>query len=158
VKVDIEVVLKNLKDTLVDNLNTKLAEIDAEKNDGITLKQIQSGAYILQSLDEFPVNFDPALYYGVESVATSSEYGASAKNLRLEVTVILADPQDGSVYSRLFRYQRALEEIFTSNYPRLKKMYDKVKVTGLEPIAFRVQNQTTEFKAIGIILELDLFT
>jgi hypothetical protein len=37
-------------------------------------------------------------------------------------------------------------------------MREKVKVTSLEPVAFKVQNSTSEFKAIGVMIEISLFT
>lgn len=157
-KLDVEVILKNIKETLLDKLNTKLLEIDTEKNDGIVLSPVDPGAYILQSLDEFPVNFDPALFYGIESIETVGEYSATHKKMKIEISVILADPQDGSIFSRLFRYQRAMEETFLESYFTIKNMREKVKVTSLEPVAFRVQNSTSEFKAIGVMIEISLFT
>ncbi len=157
-KLDVETVIKNIELTLKEKLNLKLIEITTEKNDGITLRPVDDKAYIIQSLDEFPVNFDPALFIGIESINTVGEYSATSKTIRIEVSVILSDPQDGKNFSRLFRYQRAMEETFLESYFTIKNMREKVKVTSLEPVAFKVLNSTTEFKAIGVIIELSLFT
>lgn len=157
-KLDVETVIKNIELTLKEKLNNKLLEIDAEKADGITLRPVDPKAFIIQSLDEFPVNYDPALFLGIESINTVGEYSATAKTIRIEVSAILSDPQDGTIFSRLFRYQRAMEETFLESYFTIKNMREKVRVTSLEPVAFKVQNSTTEFKAIGVIIELSLFT
>jgi hypothetical protein len=157
-KLDVEVILKNIKETLLEKLNPKLLEIEADKGDGIVLKPIDPGAYILQSLDEFPINYDPALFYGIESIETVGEYSSTHKSIKVEISFIIADPQDGTIFSRLFRYQRALEETFLESYFTIKNMREKVKVTSLEPVAFKVQNSTSEFKAIGVMIEISLFT
>lgn len=157
-KIDVETILKNIEDFLKEKLNDKIQAINLEKNDGITLKGIDPGAFIFQSLDEFPVNFNPVLYFGIESVDTQAEYGATAKTIKIEISVILSDSYDRTLFSRLFRYQRAIEETFVENYVTINRMREKVKVTSLEPIAFKVQNSTSEFKAIGVIIELNLFT
>lgn len=157
-KLDVETVLKNIELSLKEKLNGKILAIDAEKADGIVLRPVDDSAYIIQSLDEFTDNFDPALYLGIESINTVGEYSGTAKTIRVEASVIVADPQDGTIFSRLFRYQRALEETFLENYFTIKNMREKVKVTSLEPVAFRVQNSTSELKAIGVIIELNVFS
>lgn len=157
-KLDVEQIIKNIGLSLKEKLNTHILAIDAEKADGIVLRPVDDAAYIVQSLDEFSANFDPTLYLGIESINTVGEYSATMKTIKVEVSLIVADPQDGTIFSRLFRYQRALEETFLESYFTIKNMREKVKVTSLEPVAFRVQNSTTELKAIGIIIELNVFS
>ena len=111
----------------------------------------------MQSLDESVANYDPTIFYGVESSPSVSQYGATSKTVNVEVSVIIADSQDKNIYKRLFRYQRAIEEVINENYVQLK-LGSKFKIMSLEPIGFKVNNSTSEFKAIGVIIEAEIFT
>lgn len=140
-----------------DQINLKLQEIDTERGDFV-LKPIDlENAIIFQSLNNFPVNFDPILYYGIDQVNTESIESAAGETWEVEFSIILADPQDRSADKRILRYQRALKEIFLNNYVKINNMRQKVRVKALNPVAFTLQNSSVEFRAIGIIVETTLF-
>lgn len=157
-KEDLETMLDKILTTLKEKINPKLLAIDSEKNDGIVLAPVDGLAYMFQSLDDTVTNFDPSIYYGIEACPTEAIHGAIEKTLRVEITFILADNQDKSIHKRLMRYQRCLEEIFTDEVFPILGTREKVKLTSLEPITFKTQNATTESKAVGVIIELELFS
>lgn len=140
-----------------DNLNAELLKIDTERGDFVMKPVDMNNAVIFQSLNNFPVNFDPILFYGVDQVTTDSIESATGDNWEIEFSIIMADPQDQSASYRLLRYQRALKEIFKTNYVKINNMRQKVQVKSLNPISLTLQNNSNEFRAIGIIVETTLF-
>lgn len=141
-----------------EKINDKLTEIDNERND-FELKKIDlDNGIIFQSMNNFPVNFDPILYYGADNVTQIGEVeSASGESWEIEFSIVLSDPQDRTVTNRIFRYQRALKEIFLENYIKMNNMRTKVRVRSLNPVAFTLQNSSNEYRAIGIIIETTLF-
>ena len=140
-----------------EQINAKLAEIDAERGD-FTLKPIDlDNGIVFQSLNNLPVNFDPILFYGIDQVDSDSIESAQGETWDLEFSIILADPQDRTADKRILRYQRALKEIFSENYIKINNMRQKVRVKSLNPVSFLLQNSSNEFRAIGIIVETTLF-
>lgn len=156
-KYDIECFLDNLEQFLKDNLNNKIQEIDAEKNSGWSTELVDEKAYIFQSLDNLPVNFDPILFYGVSSVESQGIHGATAKNYRIEVSVIKSDSESKTIGKKLLRYQRAFEELFEENCFIINNVRPKITITSLQPISFQLQNSSDQFKAIGIEIEHSIF-
>lgn len=156
--IDIEVVLAKVEATLRAKFNDHINAINADKNDGIVLKNVSDKAYIFQSLDEKVANYNPFVYYGIDSTPTTGTYMALAKTLKIEVSVILADQEDGALFKKILRYQKALENLFTSEIFPIQGLNEKVVITSLEPVSFKLQNSTSEFKAIGVIIELELFS
>lgn len=156
-KFDIECFLDNLEQFLKDNLNDRIAAIDAEKNSGWTTELVDDAAYIFQSLDNMPVNFDPILFYGVSSVESDGINGATGKTYKIEISIIKADSESKTTGKKLLRYQRALEEIFEENYFIINNVRPKITITSLQPISFQLQNSGDQFKAIGIEIEYSIF-
>lgn len=156
-KIDIEYYLDQVESFVKANLNNKLSEIDTEKNDGITLKPINDKAVVFQTLNAFPVNFDPVLFYGIDSVQGESIESANEETYQIEISIILADKADKATEKKLLRYHRALKEIFQENYFKIGNTREKVRVTSLSPISFTLQNTTNPFRAIGVRIEVSLF-
>ena len=158
--IDIEDFVACAKELVRTKLNDEITAIDAARSDGITLKQIDiDNAIIFQSLDNFPVNFDPVLYYGVSGATAPQQIeSATGENWEVEFTIILADPHDKTIDTRLFRYQRALKNLFKKNYFKINNLTQKVRVKSLDPVSFSLSNQkAVEFRAIGVIVETTLF-
>lgn len=155
-KFDLECLLHNIEDFLKANLNTQLAAIDAEKNSGWTTEPVDAEAYVFQSLDNLPVNFDPILFYGVSDIESKSVPGASAKIIKIEISVIKVDDESKTIGKKLLRYGRALEELFEKNYFKINNVRPKIIVSSLQPISFKMQNSSNLFKAIGIEIETSI--
>ena len=156
-KFDLECLVDNIEQFLKDNLNTKIQEIDVEKNNGITCELVDPEAYIFQSLDNLPVNFDPILFYGISDLGSDSVPGAVAKKPKIEISVIKVDDESKEIGKKLLRYGRALEEIFEKNYFKINNVRPKIEVTSLQPVSFKAQNSSHRFKAIGIEIETSIF-
>src|SRR5687768_14571554 len=117
-KYDIEKLLSEMSAFMKANLSTKLSAIDTEKNDGITLAAVETGAYFLQHLSEATANYNPFILYGIDDIESGGGIGpATRKPYKLFVVVALTDSaNDPSIIPRLFRYQRALEDLFESDW------------------------------------------
>jgi len=156
-KFDVECFLDNMEQHIKDNLNDRLASIDAEKSSTWTTEPVNEKAYVFQSLDNMPVNFDPILFYGIAQVPSKSIPGATAKNYKIEISVIKSDSESKTIGKKLLRYQRALEEIFEENFYKINNVRPKIEVSSLQPISFRLQNSSNQFKAIGIEISFSIF-
>jgi len=156
-KFDLECFLDNLEQFLKDKLNDRLIAIDAEKNSGWTTELVDPEAYVFQSLDNMPVNFDPILFYGVSQMPSKGIGPATAKNPKIEISVIKADDEVKTIGKKLLRYQRALEEIFEENFYKINNVRPKIEISSLQPISFKMQNSGEQFRAIGIEIELSIF-
>lgn len=162
-KFDLECLIDNIEQFLKDNLNDAIQAIDNEKNDGLAIDDqivtelVDPDAYIFQSLDNLPVNFDPILFFGISSLPGKSVPGASAKIPTIEISVIKADDESKTIGKKLLRYGRALEEIFEKNYFKINNVRPKIEISSLQPISFKMQNSSNQFKAIGIEIETSIF-
>lgn len=154
---DIEQLLTDIKTILVDNLNVKITAINTEKNDSITLDSIESSAYFMQGMDGPQTNFDPFVYIGVTDI--KGEEGLmsyTATLLDIAVAIIVADEgQDVEMWKRMFRYQRALREVFEENFD-FKAGTVKLSVRSQVPIEIQLLNNSYSHKAIGVTLGADL--
>ena len=156
-KFDIECFLENLETFLKDKLNDKIAAIDLEKSSAFTTEPIAPNAYVFQSLDNLPVNYDPILFYGISKVEGESIETANGETYYIEISVIKVDDESKNIGKKLLRYNRALKEIFQENAFKINNVRPKIKVSSLQPISFQMQNSSNQFKAIGIEIEFSIF-
>jgi len=152
-KYDIETFLVALETHLKADLNTKIAEINTEKNDSITLLTIDSNAYCQQSMDQVIMNYDPYIYYGITDIRSIGLGPQTANTYRIVIAIIVADAEgDTLIARRLLRYQRALSEVI-ENKSSTFASYKKTNISSLVPIAFQIQDETRSYRAIGVELE-----
>lgn len=156
-KLDVECILENIEIFLKEKLNDKISAIDLEKNSGWNTELVDENAFIFQSLDNLPVNFDPILFYGISKVEGESIHSANAEIYSIEISIIKADDESKTIGKKLLRYNRALKEIFQENCFKIGNVRPKIKVSSLQPISFQLQNSSNQFKAIGIEIELSIF-
>lgn len=149
---DFESILDSVKTILVDNFNTKLTEISTEKNDNITLPPIDSNAYFLQSLDESIANFDPFIAYGIEDIETTSIGPRSADRLLISIVIVLADNGRDNINRIMFRYSKALKQIFEDNW-QLVESSTKINISSSTVVPFRSLDSSATYKAVGIEIE-----
>src|SRR5688500_4192736 len=95
---DLETLADDLLGILTANLNTKIAAIEAEKvaaGKGVSggLASISSDAYYLQSWNDDILQYHPAIFYGIDSVA-AIKGGLAGYQVTLFVDVILVDDQN----------------------------------------------------------------
>lgn len=155
-KVDIEVICIAVEAFMKARLNTKLAEIDAEKNDGLTCLTVPDAAYVFEYWGEEVSNFNPVVLYGFGGMDAVDGVGPGVIDLvRLQVGVVLNDNGAPDLVRRLLRYQRALKEIFTKDWD---KVYGAVKfrVSGTEPFPLQLLHRQAPDRMIGVTLEFSI--
>jgi hypothetical protein len=158
---DIESLLRDIATFIAANLPAKLTAITTEKGDSLTLEAPASGAYFLQNLEKEAANYDPILVYGIEDIEPGGGTGpGTALPLKLFVMLALHDVgNDPNVVYRLLRYQRALMDIFESNWASVGNSV-KFRVSGLVPIPLSFLGPDREHlrntKAVGLNLEATL--
>lgn len=120
-KTDIESVLGKVKAFLVANLNTQIAALNAEKNDGITLKTVDSTAYHLQYPQDRAEPNDPFIVYEEAGEPEIETNGANIATVHtVAITLVLADNgNDTQMVNRLFRYRRALKDLVVPNWTQI---------------------------------------
>lgn len=143
-------------------LNAKIAAIEAEKiaaGKGVTptLASIASTSYYLQSWSDKILNTSPAIFYGIEDVASVPNAGAVAKVYKVFVEVVLIDSGlTNDSHKRINRYARALEELFAAAFaPALG--YGQIKIDTVRPISFKLElDSSEEIKVGGVSLTITL--
>lgn len=151
---DIENLMDDIKKVMTDSLNEKIASINTEKNDSIELASINDEAYFFQSMNESIANFDPFVFYGVVP-SPDGNIGATAQELAINVIVIVQDNGDPSIVRRLFRYQRAVKELFEANN-FIANNGTRLEIGTLPPVPLDLLNSSENHKAIGIELNTTL--
>jgi hypothetical protein len=153
---DLEALLADVEAVLKANLPSQLTAIDSEKNDGITLKQIDNAAYFAQTLNQGVAAYDPYLAYGVIDQSPDGNYGGTADRISIQVVIVLSDPgQDPSVLKRILRYQRALRQVFESNWEKTRKNI-KIRVEPTLPVQLTELDTSKSFRAVGVQIETQL--
>jgi hypothetical protein len=157
---DIERILSDVKAHLVANLNTQLSALDAEKNDGVTLKPVDLTAYHLQTLEDRVDLNDPLVLYGESEEPQVQSVGSHvAVTYYVSVWVILTDNGlDSAIVSRLFRYRRALVDVFRLSWASFARE-NKMKINQSSPTPpFKDQETNWIARAVGVRIELTIAT
>lgn len=152
---DEESLFAEIEALLVSKLNTKLAAIDTEKDDGITTPTVKSQAYFLHTLNDACANFDPFIVMGENSNGPVVSGPYTAEVMTIGITVIIADNGRNNLDKMLFRYRRALKEVFEENY-QLVNNGNKMTVAGLTPVPLEAIDSSATYKAIGITVETSI--
>lgn len=157
---DAEDLLDSVKQVMTDNtaLNTKIAAIETEKGAlSPTLASVNSGSYYEQTWTNKILQSNPAIFYGIEDVQSLENAGAVAKTYKVFVEVILVDNgQTNDIHKRIWRYSRALEELFCAAYDKAISA-GRVKVEAVRPISAKLELDTDdEIKIGGVLLTITL--
>lgn len=148
-KYDIEKLLTDIQALYAANLNTKIAAINSEKSDSITLATVSSSAYFTD-LMAAQINYDPFILYSVENVASKPQYGMSIEDVTVSVVLVFEDTgQDTSIYNRMLRYGRALKEVIEDNFT-LAENAVKLEVQSLLPVYFKAVDSQEFYRAVGV--------
>ena len=149
-----------IENTIKPKLNDKFDEIDNERNDDILLKKINMDEAILfQSWNDRALNFDPILFYSINESKTISPIPSQhAASWEIEFSIIFKELHEGPgiVAKKLFRYQRALRELFQKDYITIGNTRRKVEIRNLNPVSFQIQNNDQFFRAVGVVVETTL--
>ena len=154
-KHDFEEILNSIKSIVSDKFNAKLTSITTEKGDSIVLPPVEANAYFLQSLDEAAANFDPFIAYGIENIESTSLGPHTAEKITMSVVIVLADNGRNDINRIMFRYSRALKEIFEENW-QIHNSSSKINVNRSTVVPFEALDSSATYKAIGIEIEVTL--
>ncbi len=150
---DIEELLRDLLEVCKANLNTKLAALDAEKNDGITLLTVPDEAYFFQSLEKArAAPYNAFVFWGLDDPTPDGHGPYTLENLGIFFIVVVRDTAETENYLfRLMRYSRAMKEIFEQNFSKNRGRV-KLSVQNLSPVGFDALGMPGSFKAVGVRL------
>lgn len=157
-KYDIESFMADVEAFLKANLNTKITAINSEKNDTITLPSIPDEGYFLQTLNDTVTNYNPFIFFGVDSVETEGTGPANKDAYSVDVILCFADQgadAPGAVAKKLYRFSRVLGDLFKENYDRIGRA-GKIKVKSLSPVSFKFLNSSDDYRAVGVTLDFTL--
>tara|TARA_Y100001951_G_C11292089_1_gene272886 strand:- start:1577 stop:2050 length:474 start_codon:yes stop_codon:yes gene_type:complete len=147
---DLENLMSDVKSVMVDNLNTKIGAINTEKSDGTTLLTVDSSAYFLQDLNSATINHNPFIFYNCEEIEGTGFGPNTPQEFLINCILVLADQSAYSDISvRMFRYLRALKEIFEENFS-IKTNSNFISINLLTPVPLTTLNEVQEFRATGI--------
>lgn len=145
--------LENFRDYFINlvkaNIAAKLAEITAEKADGIILEGLSNDQYA-SSLSQKVMNFNTFLLYHFPDIRTIQ--APDSKTFSLEVTMTLdiwtADPEGGDVAeNKIMRYTRAISEIITENIDK-NPMIRSIEIEVFSPLPL-ILSQNSQLMRVG---------
>ena len=154
-KIDFEFILDKVKTIMTDNLNTKTAAIQSEKGDSITMPSVKDSAYFFQSLDESIANFDPFVAYGIADIESVGQGPYTSEKIFIEIVIVLADNGRSNINRIMFRYLRALKEIFEENW-QIDNSSPKIVINRSTVVPFESLDSSAIYKAAGIEIEVNL--
>jgi hypothetical protein len=156
-RVDLEAVCVAIEAFMKQQLNAKIAALNTEKGDSITLSDVPDTAYYFSSFGSEMGNFDPCILYGVKNIEViDSQGGAAIEKNTVQIYVIKADNgNDKLIARRMLRYQRALKEIFQEKWNSVLGSLH-FKIFSLAPDALPLLNRDYPDQLIGIELEFHL--
>jgi hypothetical protein len=155
---DVESLFADLEAHLKSQLNTEIAAINSEKNDTIVLDTIDAAAYILQSLDAKATNFNPFVFYGVETINTKPNGPQLLSEITFSVLIIAADKlNEASPVIRMFRYHRALRKVVAAFFKNSNSnILAHSEIVDEVPVEFKLMNSTAQYRAIGVVAKVAL--
>lgn len=155
-KYDIERLESDLLQIVQDNLSAKLAEIEAEKADSISLVAPSNSEYFSTTSDAVD-NRIYSIQYGVESVDTLSNSSSTAEVVRLIFLRYIPElnQQQGVVRKQLYRYARAFKEIIEENFRKIP-CSSTIKITTVAPQRWQDNEFAAVYKVAGIYIETEI--
>ena len=153
-KIDIEEILDSVKALLLADLNTKIAEIEAEKlaaGKGAVggLAAVDAEAYFLQSWNEEILNYHPAIFYGIESQqAIPGPVTAVRANIFIDVVFQDDGNRADDTWRRVNRYVRAIKEVIEKNAEKISGA-SRLQVETVSPGSFRLALDSSEEIKVG---------
>ena len=146
-KYDIESFLNEVLGIVQANLPAKIAAINTEKSDTITLDLIPNAQYYADSSEQV-WNDNVFIYYGVVNIITTTNGGKTAMEVTLHFAVIFNNQNETKTLERVLRYSRCLREVIQDNFKGSNKS-SGFSVSELTPANFPL-NEGSDYKIGGI--------
>lgn len=154
-KVDVETIFFKLVDYVKDIINDKIDALNIEKEDCI-LKNIDTRAWIIGSLDDRIKSFNNFVFAYIDSVTSTTQGNVLSKNAVFEFDIVIAENEDGRDYLRVLRYHRVLEECMVEAWDKVGRGYDRATVKLLNPVEIKLYDSSYMHKVVGIQVEFSL--
>lgn len=114
-KFDVESFRDYFLNLVKDNLTAKLAEIQAEKGDGLDLTTFEDAQYV-GDMNEKVMNFERYIYYALTIGDQETNGHQTSLDIEMSIEVVFANQEGGQeVENSLLRYTRAISEIILEN-------------------------------------------
>jgi len=154
---DIEVFRNSIIQLIQTELNIKITEINAEKNDDFNITDILPQNYYNDITDQV-LNVSPFIYYGFVSLDSSTTGTKTQTTITMFISVVFDNSNtyyanDYGTYgsgteTKVLRYTRALKEVIQDNYKKFA-WASPLSVTEFTPQDFEL-NKGSDFKVGGI--------
>jgi hypothetical protein len=147
-RADIETFRDYFLNLIQANLAAKIAQINLEKNDGITLTDFIPDQYT-NDMGRAVMNYSQFVFYGFPEILTiPNPRGDFAMDITMSFEIVLAAPEAGIVAeNKILRYTRAFAEIITESL-RGNYIASDVTVEILAPISL-AENLGSQWSKIG---------
>lgn len=153
---DLESLMSDIKSIMINNLNTKISALNSEKSDSTTLLTVDNNAYFLQELDSTTINYNPFIFYSCEEIEGTGFGPNTPQELLINCVLVLADQSAYTdIPARMFRYLRAIKEIFEENF-FIKTNSNFISINQITPIPLTGLNDQQEFRATGIQIRTNI--
>lgn len=150
---DTESLLLDVQQILKDNLNNKINAISTEKGDTIAdgTKEVPDDAYFVLSMNDKVNNFPVAVFLDLMNLDPDAAGPATAKTHHILAMLIAGQNRNDSGQAfRMFRYQRALEEVFQENFGATQSSF--IKMDPFPPGVIQIANSSKPFLATGVVI------
>ena len=164
-KYDAELFLQDIETLFKAKLNTKIDEINTEKNtntpetrDNFTLQTIGDDFWFLQQLPTI-WNAKQFVIYGFQDLKlVGQQYDGAIQEMKVFIEVALPDRGDrrykSDIYKNL-RYTRALQEVAMENYDSIRG-YGKLTVDALTPTTIAVGDKVLRSSGVVITASISI--
>jgi len=155
-KFDLEKLLVDLDAYFKANLNTKITAINTEKNDSITLDQINAGAFILWSSETVNKSYDRFVLIQPLDVVSTFNGPYVSEQYSIEVLMFLQDDYNRTdSWKEVLRYWRAIKEVALQSWDKVA-IGIQGDVTSLAPITFTDNQSSTPLKVFGVRIDFTI--
>lgn len=159
---DIETFFTKFYLKMKEQLNLKIAAINAEKGDCL-LSDIADEAWIVMSLNDKVKNFIDFAFCQIDNVKTVANGRDISKEITLEFDLFIAVRNDGLDANgidkdelRILRYWRALEESAKEAWNKVGVGYGKSEIESLTPIDIKLTDSAHYHKLCGISISFTI--
>jgi len=157
-KYDLEKLESDLLALVKSKMAVKLSEIEADKGDSITLEVPADDQYFNSTdIDEEIVNQVLMVRYGIEESDAISISSATSQESTVSFLVYLNELNQarGVLRKKIFRYGRALKEIFEENFRDLS-FVSNMNIEVVSPMEWRENESSPAYKVGGVFIKATL--
>lgn len=153
-KLDLEKTEELLISFVKVDLTDKLAEIDAEKNDGIILTDVPLDSFF-DTFTEEVNNVKNFIHYTMNDSSSDGIGPATSKSFSMFIVVYSPEnfnSNDSTWRKKAFRYSRAIEEIIQTHSKDIGSI-SQIKISTMIPQLFQINEQSPIYKVGGALIK-----